>query len=685
VPALRHPRPGRPRSRARGHVSTSSLLVVPLAVGSVVTGVLAVPAAAAGSTARTSVTFQLAAADQASLDQLAHAHSLGRGQRLATLRSATPSTATRDSVEDTATAAGLTVTATTDYTVTATGSPAAVATLVGTSTGTVTSPAAFDGRVTSATAGSAGAGQLRPLTAVTGARVRSAYQAPAGTPTSTTAAPTIATLQFSGWNSSDLSSFAVRNGLADPVASGQYTAVSVDGANPAAPTGGGEVEVALDQEALLTTDPSANQRAYFAPNTDRGEIDALNQVASAAAASGSHLTTLSISWGDCEQDYTASKLAAVHTAMSHVLAAGVTVFAASGDAGGFDCGGSTTPTVGVDYPAADPLVVGVGGTTLSTSNVETAWWSSSQGAGGGGGYSTVYARPSYQAKLSKQSGRAVPDIALVANPADGLVITADGQQDLAGGTSLSGPLAAATFTDLLTSSGVDTGVGDIHQALYAAPAKDFRDITSGSNGVYRATAGFDPVTGRGAPLWSSLRSSLFAVPTVSTPTYSHSRRIAVSVTAPTSTATVSYAAGTGTAPSSCSSLSMSTSKPTHVTAKADGRVRVWVASLAYGHCSVQSHVVRVDTAKPRVTVARSVSGSSVRFRWTFHDASPSSGLKRFAVVIRHAGHVVWTRSATTLTSRVIHGAAGQTYTIQVTTKDKAGNSSHRTHALARIA
>lgn len=71
-----------------------------------------------------------------------------------------------------------------------------------------------------------------------------------------------------------------------------------------------------------------------------------------------------------------------------------------------------------------------------------------------------------------------------------------------GGTSGAAPPWAGLFcriADLL-----ETRVGLIQPALYRGvaagrPAPGFRDITEGSNGLYRAGAGWGPCTGLGVP------------------------------------------------------------------------------------------------------------------------------------------------------------------------------------------
>lgn len=343
-------------------------------------------------------------------------------------------------------------------------------------------------------------------------------------PASTGAGTTVATVQFSGWDAGDLSSYALDVGQS--LAPGQLTEVTVGAASASTPDGsGGEGEVALDQEMLLAGAPAALQRAYFGLNSDQGSYDTYSVVADEVAAKG--IVALSTSWGSCEQDTDTGYEAALGDVLARTAAAGATVFAASGDSGAYDCAPPDSPQpdtspadarLDVDVPAVLPTVIGVGGTTLTSpsgSPSERAWSESGDvlGApgqsGGGGGESTRTARPAYQDAVAPTgtTRRIVPDIAADADPGTGVGIVVDGSTYLAGGTSAASPLMAAELAATLSSLGCATGAGDIHSVLYAHP-EDFRDITTGNNLIYPATTGFDEATGLGAPLWSRLAEHL---------------------------------------------------------------------------------------------------------------------------------------------------------------------------------
>ena len=357
----------------------------------------------------------------------------------------------------------------------------------------------------------------------TGNDLRTAYQVSA--PSSTGAGITVGLLQLSGWKASDLTSYASAAGLT--IAAGQITQVAVSGANPAAGDGSdGGFEVAMDSEAVLATAPAAKQRLYFAPNSTAYLTSAVNLMADDARSG--KLQVASTSWGACEPYFSASAQQAYGAALDRLLAAGVTFYAASGDSGSYDCSTRDAPDnrLAVSFPASYPNVVATGGTTLTRaaasgkaapSYTETGWGTvrtnppkgTYAGAGSGGGASAAQPRPAYQQRLNRPgSTRLVPDVSSVGDPKTGLgVYTARTGWCLGGGTSLAAPTWAGLTAAALSSAKRTTGLGNILPILYANPGA-FRDITSGSNGVYTTQTGFDLVTGLGSPNWTQLTKVL---------------------------------------------------------------------------------------------------------------------------------------------------------------------------------
>jgi hypothetical protein len=580
----------------------------------------------ANAPGQVSVTLQLTAAQPAALAALAGATVHTRQARRAALLAAAPSTDTASAVASFLTRSGLTITARNAFSLTASGprtrisslfpaAKAASAVRSRTAANATSSPLVIPAELTGLASSIVGGTDTRRVAypryvraaravtpsfkaaPITGATARSLYSVPAAATTSSGMGITVATIQFSGWDSSNLTTFATQQHLPDPVASGQYQAVSVDGASPTTPDGtGGDLEVALDQEALLTTAPKANQVAYVAPNTTKGFVDAFNAVAADALANrGGHLyTALSVSWGQCEAAWLAEpgSINAMHTAIQNVVAAGVTVFAASGDAGAFDCSTQTAPNdaLAVDYPASDTNVIAVGGlTTDPVAKRETTWWRPSGSArpgylgdGGGGGLSSFWPGPAWQTgRQPGSTARLVPDISLDADPYSGLSIVAPGHPGnvLVGGTSLAAPLAAATLTDLQIADGAAStyGLGNILPALYRAPSNSFRDTTVGTNGYYSARPGYDLATGLGAPLWSRLDNSLIGL-RLSALASSGSFTIPVQVSQPAGVVYKGYRSGVGTdsEPTGCDATGALPTPPTSVMAAAYGPTVVWV-------------------------------------------------------------------------------------------------------------
>jgi len=660
----------------------------------VLIGVAPASAAMTSTTAATrSITVQLATGNTGQLAALARTRRLSPQTRLRRLRSLLPNESTRSQTEAILARWGFRVSHETAFTVSAVAPADRVraafrrrSTQHG-ATGTLDT-GVLAGLASSVVDDTTLVGKLRPAltpTQITGLDAQQLYDTTDGTPEAGMTSPTIATLQFSGWDDSDLSAFASGNGQPDPVATGQYTPVSVDGADPGEPDGtGGEIEVALDQESLLAAAPNAPQRAYFTNNSAQGEIDALEQIASDAVTT-QHIGALSISWGMCEA-MADPALGPVHQALTDVLAAGVTVFAASGDSGAFDCNepGAPDSSLAVDYPASDPLVVGVGGTTVddtvATTPQEQVWWDPATQNGGGGGVSSEFDEPDYQTSTTALSGRGVPDIALDADPASGVDVYVDGSTGTVGGTSLASPLAAATFTDMLASHGVTGGVGDIHFGLYGAPANAFRDITVGDNGFYAAGPGYDEASGLGAPQWQALAPGLIGFITVHAPAYSRSRTIPVSVAGFPGATYTGWEAGVGTEPTDCDPAAMSPTQPTSVHAPADGRVTVWVVGYIDGSCFLDDGTTTVDTLAPSAhasAAAAHPNSAALSFRWSATDGSPSSGIAHYAVTVTHSGSSTpdYRNGATRSTAVTLAGVPGRTYTLTVTATDNAGNTS----------
>jgi subtilase family serine protease len=527
---------------------TRRLIILASAAALATTGVaLAAPAAHAAGGPTRSVTVFLKAPNAGGLDRLAAAHGLTRAQRLSALSRLVPSDATHSLVTSVLRSQGLKVRSQTSWSLTASGPASAITQAFGTrptlgahptlsrylaATGALPNlPAALKSVVSSAYPTTGGPAPFHHATtgALKGTDFRNA-DTPARVAPSTgqkDAGTTVATLQLANFNSSDITHYAAEQTpkLPNAVADGQFKAVKVDGG---ATSTNGDVEVDLDQESILSTAPTANQHAYFAPNTDAGFNDVFSTVFDDVVGNqfaklpDKHITALSSSWGECEAETGATNVNALEPILKSLTAAGVTVFASSGDNGIYDCGSPTgtgldNRQADVDYPASSPEVVGAGGSNLSAAksapNTGTNWketvWTctsavsceSSVGTGGGGGgesgsaFGTLppgsttaanfkgFAAPTYQktaikdAPFAGATKRLVPDISADADPATGFVLYTSDTQFVAecggnncqfGGTSLASPISAAQLDNTLADAGHKIGVGDIHAALYKA-------------------------------------------------------------------------------------------------------------------------------------------------------------------------------------------------------------------------
>ncbi|MGH3260810.1 MAG: S53 family peptidase, partial [Trebonia sp.] len=182
-------------------------------------------------------------------------------------------------------------------------------------------------------------------------------------------------------------------------------------------------EIALDVEAAHALAPAARIDLVIA-KTDR-DTDIYNALRYVV---GHHLgSVLSQSYGEAEACEASRIVRSDHGLFAQAARQGMTVFAASGDSGAAQptCNGASYFKA-ASLPAADPLVTGVGATSLHAKQpaggywYETAW-NDSYGASGGG-YSKDFTRPSYQNGFVHTSRRGVPDISYSGGVNDGLLI-----------------------------------------------------------------------------------------------------------------------------------------------------------------------------------------------------------------------------------------------------------------------
>jgi len=143
----------------------------------------------------------------------------------------------------------------------------------------------------------------------------------------------------------------------------------------------GSDEVMLDIEMVMAVSNPTTIYVYTGPNSSTGVLDTYTQI-----ADDDHVNQVSTSWGECETSDGQSNVDSENTAFTKMVAEGISAFAAAGDSGADACTElDIFKELGVEDPASQPNVVGVGGTTLTTSSAqaytsETVWDTSSSEA-----------------------------------------------------------------------------------------------------------------------------------------------------------------------------------------------------------------------------------------------------------------------------------------------------------------
>ncbi|MGB6457638.1 MAG: S53 family peptidase [Streptosporangiaceae bacterium] len=304
------------------------------------------------------------------------------------------------------------------------------------------------------------------------------------------------------------------------------------------------LEEVEDAEIVHAVAPDAAIRVILIPSwTDSGSwIAAVDGVLRLALSQGSVVSLSAVLGEEC---FTPAEAADLNAALQADQEHHVTVVASSGDFGAAStqCAdfGLPTSVKEVGLPASDPLVLAAGGSTLDADRAtggyrsETAWHTPPGTANpqtSGGGFSQLFPRPAYQDGVAGIGAtRGVPDVASDAAPGMTLAVSGGTGQDYfypAAGTSAATPLWAALIALAISTPGatwargVLVGQGDqysgrhlgfVNPAIYrigrsASYHQAFHDITTGNSTLtlpqgtitgYRASPGWDPVTGWGSP------------------------------------------------------------------------------------------------------------------------------------------------------------------------------------------
>lgn len=336
----------------------------------------------------------------------------------------------------------------------------------------------------------------------------------------------IALVQFDGYLASDIVAYATAAGRTNiPLQN-----VLIDGFN-GQPTGsGGDVEVSLDIEMVMSMAPALSKIIVYEGNPfNFHPNNVLNRIATDNLAK-----QVSCSWG-----WTGGPTVTTDQIFQQMALQGQSFFTASGDSDAYPAGTVDSP-FNFGTPSDSPYLTSVGGTTLtmggagSTYASETVWnWGlqnpADDGIGSSGGISSFYTIPSWQTNINmaarggSQTTRNFPDVAMTAD--DVYVIASGGAQYIGvGGTSVAAPLWAG-FTALANQQATNTGhapIGFLNPAIYSiATTPDytncFRDVTvgnntwSGSPNLFYATNNYDLCTGLGTPRGTNLINALVAV------------------------------------------------------------------------------------------------------------------------------------------------------------------------------
>jgi hypothetical protein len=328
----------------------------------------------------------------------------------------------------------------------------------------------------------------------------------------------IGVFELASSSSTDITSYDSCFNLHNP-----FSVVQVDGGGGPSPEGTAEAD--LDIEQVATQAPGASIISYEGPNTLAGSVDIWRQIVNADVTS-----VVSNSWGLCESA-ASDEMSSVDPLLQQAAAQGQAVFSGSGDDGSEDCfnpPADSDSSLEVDYPASNPWVTAVGGTSLSLDGSEVVWngclgvlppTGCGSDGGGGGGVSKSEPKPTWQSGLTTPAGftcgsfgtdcRELPDVS--ANAGAPEIFYANGAWSAFTGTSVSGPMVAGLWADRLSSC-VHPAAGDAAAILYEVAADGgsgtgLNDITQGENdftqtngGQFGAGAGYDLASGLGSPI-----------------------------------------------------------------------------------------------------------------------------------------------------------------------------------------
>jgi hypothetical protein len=328
------------------------------------------------------------------------------------------------------------------------------------------------------------------------ADLKSAYNLPSG---SAGTGETVAIVDaFDDPNAeADLAKYRARYGLsACAAASGCFKKVNqAGGSSPPTANAGWAVEVSLDLDMVSAACPNCHLLLVEANNNENGNLFAAEDQAVALGA-----TEVTNSWAG--EEY--AEETSADAVFNHP---GVPITASAGDNG-----------FAVEYPAASPYVIAVGGTALTPAS-NSRGWSETAWKGTGSGCSAFEAKPGWQTDTGCAK-RTNVDVAAVAAPetplsvADSYKLPPEFAKPEAGwtlvaGTSASSPLVAGMMALANAFTRSFPGAEGLYREAAQSPTGTLDDVTSGNNvkekhtncGTYLCNAGvgYDGPTGLGSP------------------------------------------------------------------------------------------------------------------------------------------------------------------------------------------
>ena len=396
--------------------------------------------------------------------------------------------------------------------------------------------------------------------------LQQAYNFPAGPDAPTGAGQTIMIVTAYGapYMQLLLGTFDAVLGIPDPPSFTTYNQQTpVPGATGSGATFHWEIETALDVEWAHAMAPGANIVVAVAASDDT--LDVTQVLREALPKYPGAIVTQSFGADETGPATDPTLTDTLEPLYLAALLRGGTILAASGDFGasnGTELEG-IPPSVMASYPASDPLVLAVGGTegypgpdglwAAGGYGGEQVWneFFAGQPGAGGGAPSVVFDAPPWQHSFTKSKNRVEPDVSYNAAANGGVLVaiacapnaadhgyTVDPTRcnpfapltNAVGGTSAGAPQWAAIVAlanDLRSQGKHGQPVGLVAPLLYdighdrKAYARDFHDITVGSNGLdltpfgfpptqffFTADAGYDVPTGLGTPNVANLLRDL---------------------------------------------------------------------------------------------------------------------------------------------------------------------------------